>query len=274
MQIGKPHREEFTFSFLAIFYFLAIYKFANHLWLFQQEPFFFVNRFDFVSWVFMQSDLHKWPLESTPRLLLFDICFYAFPLVWYIVYRLNEKRATTFAFAWLIVNWVYVQCYTLYPINSIESHLAWLLMPLLFATTTTRQFYFVMHALRYFLLFFFVSAGVWKIRQAGVFYPQELTGILLMQHAAHLVSAPHHWQSAFIYFLIRHHGIGYALYIAATVLELSFITGFFTRRYDWFLIAGFVLFLLMDMLVMRIPYFEILPLTLPLVFSKYDEPKN
>jgi hypothetical protein len=258
---------------MGLFYFLAIYKLVNHLWLFQQDPYFFINRFDFITWIFMSTGVHKWPLGYTTRLLVFDIFFYAMPLVWFIINRFNKDSATVAAFVWLIINWIYIQCYTLYPINSIESYLAWLLMPLLFATTNTRQFYFVMHGLRYFFLFFFASAGIWKIRQAGVFNPEELSGILLTQHAAHLISAPGDWQSKLIYYLVRHPWQGYILYATATLFELFFITGFFTRKYDRILIAVFILFLVMDMLVMRIPYFEVLPLVLPLLFSKYDEPR-
>ena len=274
MQITSLHRERFSFSFIVIFYFLAVYKLANHLWLFQQEPYFFVNRFDFTTWLFMATGIHKWPLGNVNRLLFFDLCFYAMPLIWFLTNRFDKISGSIVAFAWLLVNWIYVQCYTLYPINSIESHIAWLLMPLLFATTNSKQFYFVMHGLRYFFLFFVASAGIWKLRQGGIFYPQELSGILLKQHEAYLVSAPADWQSKFIYWLIRNPAPGHFLYVSATLLELSFITGFFTRKFDRVLVIAFMLFLVMDMLVMRIPYFEVMPLLLPLMFSKYEEPKR
>ena len=81
MQITSVHREKFTLSFMGLFYFLAIYKLVNHLWLFQQEPYFFINRFDFTTWILMATDLHKWPLGNTLRLLVFDIFFYTMPLV-------------------------------------------------------------------------------------------------------------------------------------------------------------------------------------------------
>ena len=271
MQITAIHKERFTLSFMGLFYILALYKLWNQLWLFQQDPYFFIIRSDFTTWIFMQTGIHKWPLANLYRLLAFDILFYVMPLIWLVLNRFTKDAATVGALAWLIINWVYIQCYTLYPINSIESYLAWLLMPLLFLTRNTRQFYFVMHGLRYFLLFFFVSAGFWKIRQGGFFYPQELSGILLTQHATYLVSSSGGWQSKFIYYLIRHPWLGYTLYIGATITELLFVVGFFTRKYDRILIAGFILFLIMDLLVMRIPYFEILPLALPLLYSKYEK---
>ncbi len=274
MQITNQHRQRFTIGFLIIFYVLAIYKLVNGLWLFQAAPYFFINRFDGTTWLLMQTGIHQWLLDNKNGWLLFDAAFYFMPVVWYFTFRNNEKAGTVIAIVWLVINWLYVQCYTLFPINSIEGHIGWLLMPLLFATTRLKSFYYVMHGLRYFFLFFFASAGIWKLRQGGFFYPEQMSGILLLQHANYLVSAPESLFTKFIYFLIRHEAIGYALYIAATLLELVFIIGFFTRRYDKWLIVGFALFLLMDRLVMRIPYFEVLPLVMTFYFSKYNEPNT
>jgi hypothetical protein len=274
MQITAAHREKFTISFLAIFYVLAFYKFFNGLWLFQAAPYFFVNRFDGTTWLFMQTGIHQWLINNKHGWWLFDITFYSMPLVYYVAYRFNQTAAIILAFCWLIINWFYVQFYTLFPTNSIEGHIAWLLMPVLFGARKLKTFYFLMHGLRYFFLFFFVSAAIWKMRQGGLFNPQQMSGILLMQHADYLVSAPQSWFTQFAYGIIKHAYVGYALYIAATILELAFIIGFFTRRYDSWLIAAFVLFLIMDMFIMRIPYFELVPLVLTLVYSKYEEPNK
>lgn len=272
MQINHSHRERFTKIFLLIFYWLAAYKLINGLWLYQAAPYFFVNRFDGTTWLFMQTGIHKWLLNNKGGWLFFDIAFYAMPLCWWLVWIKNQKAGTWVAIGWLIVNWIYIQCYTLYPTNSIEAYIAWLLMPVLFATQRIRSFYFLMHALRYFFLFFFLSAAIWKIRQGGVFNPEQMSGVLLMQHKEYLVSAPESWYTNFTYWIIRHQNIGYAFYIASTLLELVFAIGFFTRKYDKWLFGCFILFLAMDYLVMRIPYFEVLPLALPLFFSKYEEP--
>jgi hypothetical protein len=67
---------------------------------------------------------------------------------------------------------------------------------------------------------------------------------------------------------------GYALYLAATAIELLFAIGFFTKKYDKWLIAGFLAFLAFDYWVMRIPYFEVMPYLLCLYFSKYSIPEK
>jgi hypothetical protein len=127
----------------------------------------------------------------------------------------------------------------------------------------------MLHALRYFLLFFFTSAAVWKFVQGGIFSIEQMSGILLFQHKEYLTSSPHSWYASFIYWLIKHTYISYSLYFAATILELSFAIGFFTKRYDRFLTGASILFLLADVFFMRIPYWDVAPFLLTLIFSKY-----
>ena len=272
MPITQQHRDRFILAFVGIFYLLAIYKLFNGLWLFQVEPFYFLNRFDGTTWLLMQTGIHQWIIDHPYSWLMIDILFYAFPLVWWILQRKQQVAGVILAFSWLIINWLYVQCYTLYPTNSIESYTAWLLMPILFCTPKLKSFYYLLHAGRYFFLFFFASAAIWKFRQAGIFNLDQMSDVLLVQHKEYLVSSPDNWFSHLVYFLVQHPVLGYLLYLLGTLLELVFVIGFFTCKYDRWLIAGFILFLIMDHLLMRIPYYETLPWVLTLYFSKYKEP--
>jgi len=274
MPITELHRNRFILAFVGIFYLLAIYKLLHGLWLFQVEPFYFLNRFDGTTWLLMQTGVHQWIINHPYSWLMMDLLFYGFPLLWWLVQRKHRLAGAVLAVVWLGINWIYLQCYTLYPTNSIESYTAWLLMPLLFCAIRLRSFYYLLHAGRYFFLFFFASAATWKFRQAGVFNIDQMSGVLLMQHKEYLVSAPDSWFSQLVYYIIQHPAIGYFLYLAATVLELVFVIGFFTRKYDKWLIVGFILFLIMDHLLMRIPYYETLPWVLTLLFSSYKEPET
>lgn len=62
--------------------------------------------------------------------------------------------------------------------------------------------------------------------------------------------------------------------MAATIIELSFFIGFFTKRFDRLLFIFFIAFLLMDLLIMRISYFEVIGLALPFFFSSKAEPDH
>lgn len=241
------------------FYLLAAYKLLNGMWLFETMPHLFITRFDGVTWTFMQMGIHEWLIDNPAGWISFDIAYYALPLVYLLVYRSNEKYSIIPALLMLAVNWLYVQHYTLYPTNSIEAHTAWLLFPIAFLSNNERTFRLLIEGLRYFFLFCLVSAGIWKIVNGGVFNPDQMSGVLLFQHADLLTNSPGYWQTEMIEWLIANKQIGYALYIAVTILELLFIIGFFTKRCDRVLIILFLVFLVANHLVMRIPYYEWLP---------------
>ncbi len=255
-----------------LFYALFLFKWMAGLLLYQLQPILFNTRFDLLTWILMDTGLHQWLLNNKPGWLLFDVIFYSLPLLYRLAISLNKKAVIALAIMMLPVNWVYVQCYTLYPAGSIESFTAWLFFPVLLMAGKLRNFYYLLHGLRYFFLFFFVSAGVWKIVQGGIFNIHQMSGILLYQHSAFLVSSPGHWFTNFIYWLIAHPAVSYLIYVGATLLELSFIAGFFTTRYDRLLAAAFLLFVTMDFLLMRIYYWETLPFILLLHYARYKLP--
>jgi hypothetical protein len=274
MPFSEKHRYQFTLIFTGLFYLLALYKWANGMWMVQAAPHFFTIPFDGTAWLLMQTGIHQLLLDNPAGWLVADLLFYGFPLFYLACYLKWTRLLLPAAVLWLVVNTVYVICYTLYPTNSAESHTAWILFPLLFATIHLRSFYLLMHGLRYFFLFFFASAGLWKLYQGGAFHLHQMSGVLLQQHAHQLAASPLHWYSRFIYFIIHHPVLGYCLYLAGTLLELCFAIGIFTRQFDRWLIVAFVLFLVMDLLLMKIPYFETLPLLLPLLFSRLQEPRE
>jgi hypothetical protein len=241
------------------FYLLAVYKLLNGMWMFQMMPKLFLNRFDGFTWVFMKTGIHQWLIDNPAGWGIFDTLFYSFPLIFFLGHNVFRTGSTLVAALMLVINWVYVQCYTLYPTNSIEAHTAWLLFPVAFLVSNPKTFRLLIEGLRYFFLFFFVSAGVWKIVNGGLFYPDQMSGVLLFQHADLLSSSPGYWQTGMIEWLIDHPQAGYLLYVLSAVMELLFLVGFFTKKYDKLLIIVFIIFLISDQLVMRIPYYEVLP---------------
>ncbi len=279
-------QQRFAYLFMVLFYLLFIYKWLNGQFMYQLQPHFFNLHFDPFTWMFMETGIHQWLLNNQPGWILFDLAFYSMPLVWWLVWKKNllmlpsgelmtrgaGRNASVTAVIWLIINWIYVQCYTLFPSNSIEGHIGWLFMPVLFAAGNLKSFYYLMHALRYYFLFFFATAGIWKFRQGGIFNWDQMSGILLQQHKEFLFNSPDSWYTHLIYWIVQHPAVGWSLYASATLLELSFAIGFFTRKYDCWLYRAFLLFLVMDLFIMRITYFELLPLSLPLLFSKKAEP--
>lgn len=272
MQIKDTYRSKIIAWYCIIFYLLMIYKWANGMFLYQLQPYFFYIRPDLITWLFMQTGLHKWLLNNYYGCVLFDVAFYVTPLLFFCVYRNMKKFTSVAAIFMLCINWIYVQCYTLYPSNSIEGHVAWLLFPIIFIPKKEETFLLLFEGLRYFFLFLFGSAGIWKIAQYGLFHTDEMSGVLLYQHKELLTNSADYWYSNVIMYLINHPLLSYLLYLSSALLEFFFIVGFFTKRYDKYLLAAFVMFLLMNHLIMRIPYYEVAPFILTLLFKQATKP--
>ena len=257
-----------------IFYVLMVYKWCNGLLLYQIQPSFFYSREDIFTWLFMQTGVHQLLLNNWKGWILMDTLFYAIPLIYLLLFRINQKLSLAAAFAMLMINWVYVQCYTLYPTNSIEGHIAWLFFPFIFMFNNQQSFKLLLEGLRYLFLYLFISAGVWKFAQGGISNTHQMSGILLMQHISLLTNASEYWQSKMILYIIENPIFGYCLYMASALLELIFVIGFFTKKYDRWLVAGFLLFLFMDFWIMRIPYFDLLPLLLTMHLNNINGRSN
>lgn len=262
-------RRKIIFWYVAVFYVLLIFKWSNDMLLSQQQPAFIYDTFDLFSWLFLQTGIPQWLLR-TKQFLLFDAVYYTAPLLLLVSAYRKPKLIPAAAFCVLMVNWVYLQSYFVYPISSYTIFIAWLIFPVIFLAGSEATFALLFSGLRYFFLYFFLSAGIWKIRIGGVFNHDQLSAILLEQHKEMLTNSPGYWLSHFYQWLISHTTFSYSLYILVTIMELSFITGFLTKRFDRFLIFTYFIFLFADYFVMRIPYFE----TLPFVLTLYFHPVN
>lgn len=243
-------------------------RYANGMLLTQIQPAFFVVPMDVTAWGLMYTGVHRLFMESRAACIIADSLLILLPVI-YTVLAFNNKVKAKRICGWciLIFNFVYALCYVLYPSNSIEGHVGWMLFPVVLIFHDLVNFSFALHFIRYFLLFFFASAGIWKIRNGGVFNVQEMSGILELQHAPYLVTSPEAFFTRLYYWLMQHPVVGYLLYLSAAVIELSFIVGFFTLRFDRLLLVLVFIFLITDVLIMRIKYWEILCLTIPLFFS-------
>ena len=248
--------------YVIIFYALFFYKLFNGLLLCQMQPILLFARGDIFSWLFMQTGLPKWLILHSQYFIAFDTAFYLAPLLFLFTVIRSRKNMPIAALVMLLVNWIYIQCYTLYPTNSVTLYIAWLIFPVVFLVRSESLFYLLLQGLRYFFLYFFFSAGIWKIVNGGVFNPLQMSGILLDQHKEILAGTTHWWMQSLIAWLIKHTTISFILYMLVTCMELLFGIGFFTRKYDHLLAIVYVLFLLADHLIMRIPYYETLPFLL------------
>ena len=115
----------------------------------------------------MQTGIHQWLLNNPQGWILFDVFFYSMPLLYLFIYKYVSKLASAAAILMLLVNWFYVQCYTLYPSNSIEGHIAWLFFPIVFIPRIKKHLSFFLKVSVIFFFSFLYRQQYGNWRRAG-----------------------------------------------------------------------------------------------------------
>src|SRR5690349_9185477 len=110
---SQQYRYKVTIWVATLFLILAFYRWWNGMLLYQIMPSFFVTRMDAFTWVFMYTGLHKWLLNNPTLWIVFDMLFCTLPLVYLLAYVSRFPYVRSIAWVWFVMNWVYIQCYTL-----------------------------------------------------------------------------------------------------------------------------------------------------------------
>ena len=263
-------QQRVVYFYLLWFTVCYIMHFVNHGLLSQLKTPFFVNRLDLTRNLFIAAGFTK-VQGSLKTLVILDVVYLVLPFIYFIAWK-NKSRLTILAAISLVVfNFYYYFLLTSLSIISIEDLLGWVMIPILFLSRKDNGYYFTFNFLRYYFLFFVSSVAVWKIITGSVFNPDQMSGILVFQHANLLYTAPESLWGRWYSWLIEHRVISQGLLVAACAIQLSFITGFFTKRYDRLLVALYLMFLVADLLLMQINYFDSFIFCALLYFSRSVE---
>ena len=272
MFLDQIHRKRFVIFYFCCFTISYCWLFFNGLLLSQLKPVFFLNRLDLSLNLLFLTGIQHAVMNNNSLRLFFDVGYYALPLLLLIACIRNNRLQYLLAAVIVFFNLVYALLLSSLSMLSVEGFVGWILVPLIFIARSGKGFYYTMHCIRFLFLLVFFSAGLWKIRGGGIFNIEEMSAILLRQHAPYITELPNDWFTRCVYYLANHNKLSYAFYFIATVAELVFVLGFFTKRFDKLLIVAFILFVVFDFALMRINYFAWSAFLGCLWFSRYDEP--
>jgi len=272
--LTDKHTSQFAFFYLACFLLSYAWYFYNGLLFSQIQPVFFVNRLDFARNILMLSKLQRLLLGNNWLCACFDVIYLILPVMLTVAVAANSKGKKIIAFSTVIFSFIYGIFFSGISYISPELMMGWVLIPLIFSANTLQGFYFYLHSIRIIFILMLVSAGLWKLKAGGLFNIEEMAGILLRQHQVYLVSNKDDWFTQFVFFLVQHKVTAYIFYLLATVAELIFAAGLFTRKLDKFLIIVFCLFFLFDFFLMRINYFSWIVFMGCFYFSQFDIDKK
>lgn len=252
------HRKAILAYYFFFYFILFLFFSFNNMLLSQYQPIFFNYNRDLSELFIIATGLPRWMIAHPWSFKIADTLIFTLPVL-IIFCSLYAKR-------WLIYTGI---CFTFFLIlyfllgnvflqYHLEPYVSYVLLSLLFITRDESKFYGILSLGRYYFLYIFFSAAIWKIARGSIFNPHEMSAILLTQHND-IVTGPCNTFNCRIYqYLIDHPLVSYLLFLSGTLLELFFVIGFFTKKFDRLLLVLAILFLAVDHLLMRIPYWAIM----------------
>lgn len=208
-------------------------------------------------WLLLISTIPQTIIASSIWALVVDISLFTLAIIAFVF---PQKRSINILFS--VVLTLYVLIFSLYNAHFNHSFVGLLFTSYLLCFSE-KAFETGKDLLRYYTCFIISSAGLWKIFRGHVFNFDQFTNIIQHQFGIDLLqnSDRYHIHSYFI----NNPTVAYVFFIFIVVVQISFLVGFFTKRYDKWLGVLFILFFIGDFLIMQLPFIEIYPLLLTFI---------
>jgi hypothetical protein len=239
-------RTVFSWLFIILLYFF----FNNSLLSQLQQPVLIYPGSDNTFWLFHILDIPQFLLQHYWAALLFDVLLTCSCIVCIIIPHQRVFTWLTIAGVWIL----YIAFCS--AAGKHYANIGYLLTPIPFLAIGTKKFDTLWELLRYWICFLYVSAGLYKIYYGGFAYPYNMSHILFQENAEWFLFNKGGIDHSYISYFIDHPGISQWFYRLATFFDLALILGFFTKRFDCWLLAGLLLFHLGNFLLLHISFVE------------------
>ena len=223
------------------------------------QPSFIFQEDEWVYKYFLLSGIPQFITSGSLVPALFDVCWYALP----ILFLLTTERIYAILFS--IVTLLYFLTYNIAAAHHYHGLVGLLVITIPFWTKKQERFHFLWEAARYYWLYIFVSAALWKILRGSVFYTDQLSNILKSQQINLLLQHPDTFKAHVAQYLISNPSIAHFILILNVLIQLSFMIGFFTKKIDSYLFVLAIIFSIANYYVMGIVSFELLILNFTLM---------
>lgn len=226
------------------------FKLFNHtsFYSFLNNPIFYPS-IDNTYWLFFITGLPKFIAKSAITSLFLDLllCFTPLLLIFY------KHRGLAFSYLLLIITYLlYFNSVTFHHYHDLIS-IVFLLLPLLVMQREKKIL--IWDLIRYYFLFAMTSAGLWKLCRGSFFELNHMKLILNEQHLTPIFENTDSLFATITSFINLHPMFGWILFSLATLIELSFIIGFFTKKYDFTLLIILLIFCGLNFIILGINSF-------------------
>ncbi|MDF1697438.1 MAG: hypothetical protein P1U56_16465 [Saprospiraceae bacterium] len=270
--MGWINRKTYLLYFYTCFIIFLIIRYFDGLFLTQissnpiRSP-----RVDLNVWLTQASGIPE--IVGQPLISYsFDFLIIVLPLI--ILYKtFKEKSTISLIWTHAILFLFYILIIYCFPTLSIRKYLGLVLLPFAFIFVSESRYKNTLEVMRYFVLFIFTSASMWKIIRGVAWDNYHMQLSLKAQHIDNFVHWSDHYITQLIGQIIDNPTFCALLFGAAVLSQIAFAIGFFTKKYDR-LIAGLLLiFIVSDYLVMRIEYWEFI-VFMPLFLQRRNSNSN
>ncbi|MEO6000963.1 MAG: hypothetical protein ABIN89_29220 [Chitinophagaceae bacterium] len=217
--------------FAFIFFFLLYYQFSNTLVHQLQSP---VLKFPYVDITYWIFHLLKIP-ELITRNYLISCCFDNLLFVSCLLSFFFPNRRG-FIILFFLLYFIYFIIFNTYGTHHTHSKIGILLMPVPFMFRRPITFKYMWEAMRYFALFFYADAFLWKLFRFTFLHADQGILILKRNFAAYLYYNSQTFLGGAYTWLLHNPYLIELIFYTGFIAEGFFLVGFFTRRYDRYLI--------------------------------------
>jgi hypothetical protein len=216
------------------------------------QPIFSDTKADRFYWLLDHLGILDVLINYMPLSFGVDILLFLLPVLM-IAYPSNR----IFALIYLATLVLYFSAYNVTATHQEHTLIGAIAVAFLLCFKDNLRFSTVFSAVRYYVCFLMTSAFFWKFSRGALWHEGQMTNILKNQHAAIIYQTDNTLYSSWINYLIDNPIFANTLWWIAAMIELSFIIGFFSKRFDSFLFFLFWLFILADFLVMGLHFWEL-----------------
>jgi hypothetical protein len=249
---------------------IFILRFASSA-LFSQlsQPVLIGPGIDNTYWLFHWLHIPYIVTHSVVWSAVLDMLMFVLPVIASLIPR---RRLIAVLFTLLV--FVYQVTYSTYAIHHYHSLVGVLFLSIPFWFGPGQRFILMWQAARYYFFFIFSSAALWKLSSGSLWAHGQMSSIMMAQHAQTIYEYPSSMLTHLRSYIIAHPTISTSFLWAGFLLQLSFLGGFFTKKYDRAYLVLFLAFFVVNYLLMGIFSVELFIFCLVLLdWDKIEAPK-
>lgn len=254
----KAARLTFGFALLILADRFRTYSLVHQL----QHPVLFVTDFDYTYWIYRFIRFPEMVVQNRAGAILFD-CLLVISTIWNLFTAANNRIIVLLsALAWT----VYGITYNSYACHFMHNTGGIMLLPYVFLVKKEKDFSLAWDGARYFCLYIYADAFLYKAILAGnLYYFPMGVEIIKTNQAPFMLQNPASVLTHVFSFFITHPGLSYAGFAGMVLLQGSMIIGFFTKKWDRLLFIVPILFHLINYFFVDVSFWELLVLNLTLL---------